>query len=321
MAHRPKNPLIPTREGLSPSCVAIPHTKPMPWGSVLQFLSERLPVVAPLVWAQRLARGEVLDDRGQAVAPEAPCVPGERLYYYRELDDEAPIPFEPQILFQDEHLLVADKPHFMPVTPTGRYVRHSLMVRLKQLTGLDELNPIHRIDRETAGLVVFNRRPQDRNAYHGLFRERLVDKAYEAIAPHDPALVWPQVRRSRIEEDVEAFFRMVEAEGEPNSETRIDRLEVRGAWARYALAPLTGKRHQLRVHLEALGLPILGDQFYPRVRRGPHEAEDFAEPLRLLARAIAFTDPVTGEKRRFESARTLDWPSEPAELLTTNDHH
>ena len=310
MSHRPKNPLIPTRDGVSPSCVAIPSTKPTPWGSVLQFLSERLPVITPLVWAQRLARGEVLDDSGQPVAADAACVPGERLYYYRALDDEAPIPFEPQILFQDEHLLVADKPHFMPVTPTGRHVRHSLMVRLKQLTGLDTLNPIHRIDRETAGLVVFNLRPQDRNAYHALFRARSVDKAYEAIAPHEASLQWPLLRRSRIEEDVEAFFRMVETEGEPNSETRIHCLEVRGAWARYALAPLTGKRHQLRVHLDALGLPILGDQFYPRVRRGPDEPEDFAEPLRLLARGIAFTDPVTGQARRFESARALDWPGD-----------
>jgi tRNA pseudouridine32 synthase/23S rRNA pseudouridine746 synthase len=308
VSHRPKNPLIPTREGVSPSCVAIPSTKPTPWGSVLQFLSERLPVVTPLQWARRLAQGEVLDDEGQPLAADAACEPGARLYYYRQLDDELLIPFEPQILFQDEHLLVADKPHFMPVTPTGRCVRHSLMVRLKQLTGLDTLNPIHRIDRETAGVVVFNLRAQDRNAYHAMFRERQVHKRYEAIAPSEPALHAPLTRRSRIEEDVEAFFRMVETEGEPNSETLIERLQQRGAWALYGLEPLTGKRHQLRVHLDALGLPILGDQFYPRVRRGPHEAEDFSEPLRLLARAIRFTDPVTGQARHFQSARTLDWP-------------
>ncbi len=310
MAHRPKNPLIPTRDGVSPSCVAIPFTRPSPWASVLQFLCERLPVIAPAEWVQRMARGDVLDDDGQPVAPDTPCTPGARLYYWRHVDDEIEIPFEEQILFQDEHLLVADKPHFMPVTPGGRTVRHSLMVRLKARTGIETLNPIHRIDRETAGLVVFNLRPQDRNAYHALFRDRVVDKRYEAIAPHNGDVAFPLTRRSRIEEDVEAFFRMVEVEGVPNSETHIERLEERGAWARYALEPRTGKRHQLRVHLDALGLPIAGDRFYPRVRRGPHEVEDFTEPLQLLARAIEFTDPVTGHRRRFESRRSLAWPND-----------
>ncbi|MCU0943109.1 MAG: pseudouridine synthase [Hydrogenophaga sp.] len=311
MAHRPKNPLIPTRQGVSPSCVAIPHTRPAPWPSVLQFLSERLPVVSPAAWAQRLVQGDVLDDHGQPVAPDAPCEPGARLYYWRHLDDEADIPFEPEVLYQDDLLLVADKPHFMPVTPTGRFVRHSLMVRLKHLTGIDTLNPIHRIDRETAGIVAFSLRPQDRNAYHALFRDRAVGKLYEAIAPHDPALAFPQTRRSRIEEDVEAFFRMVEVEGEDhaaNSETRIERVEVRGAWARYRLWPVTGKRHQLRVHMNALGLPLAGDRFYPRVQRGPDAEEDFAEPLRLLAHTLSFDDPVTGHPRLFQSRRSLDWP-------------
>lgn len=309
MAHRPKNPLIPTREGVSPSCVAIPGVRPVPWASVLQFLSERLPALDATAWAMRLARGEVLDDDARPVAPDAPCVPGARLYYWRHVDDEVEIPFSPEVLFQDDHLLVADKPPFMPVTPSGQCVRQSLMVRLKHATGIDTLNPVHRIDRETAGLVVFNLRPQERNAYHALFRERQVDKVYEAIAPHRPDLAWPVVRRSRIEEDVEAFFRMVEVEGEPNSETRIALLEARGEWARYRLEPHTGKRHQLRVHLDALGLPIVGDRFYPRVRRGPHEAEDFADPLCLLARAIAFTDPITGQRRSFVSNRQLPWPA------------
>lgn len=310
MAHRPKNPLIPTRDGVSPSCLAIPFTKPAPWASVLQFLCERLPVIAAAEWAQRMARGDVLDDDGQPVAPDAICTPGARLYYWRHVDDEPEIPFEEHILFQDEHLLVADKPHFMPVTPGGRTVRHSLMVRLKARTGIDTLNPIHRIDRETAGLVVFNLRPQDRNAYHALFRDRAVTKRYEAVAPHRPDVVFPLTRRSRIEEDVEAFFRMVEVDGEPNSETRIERLDVNGAWACYALEPLTGKRHQLRVHLNALGMPIVGDQFYPHVQRGPHDVEDFTDPLRLLARAIEFTDPVTGHRRCFESRRSLGWPND-----------
>lgn len=271
---------------------------------MLAFLSERLPAIDPLEWARRLASGDVLDDQGHPVAAQAPCEPGARLYYYRQLDKEKAIPFEERIVYQDERLLVADKPHFMPVTPSGPYVRHSLMVRLKQRTGIDTLNPIHRIDRETAGLVVFNIRPEERNAYHALFRERVVRKDYEAIARHQPELRVPLTRRSRIEEDVEAFFRMVETpEGQPNSETHVDLLELRGRWARYRLTPVTGKRHQLRVHMASLGLPLRNDAFYPVVNDPPEG--DYSRPLQLLARSLAFDDPLTGERRFFESGQRL----------------
>ncbi|WP_066272068.1 pseudouridine synthase [Hydrogenophaga palleronii] len=309
MSRPPKNPLIPTRHGVSASCIALPYDKAAPWPLLIDFLAERLGAVARDDWARRMARGDVLDEAGQALAPDAPWRPGIRVYYYRALDNEPVVPFDEAVLYQDEHLLVADKPHFLPVTPGGRYVQQSLLVRLKKRLGIDTLSPIHRIDRETAGLVVFSLRPQDRDAYQALFRERTVHKVYEAVAAHDPSLVLPQVWRSRIVEEEGAFFRMHEAvDGEANSETLIDRLEIRGAWARYRLEPLTGKRHQLRVHMNALGLPIAGDQFYPQVQRGPDEAEDFTNPLRLLAQAIRFTDPVTGAARRFESQQTLVWP-------------
>ncbi len=310
MSRPARHPLIPTRHGVSASCVALPAAKPgtEPWASVLDFLAQRLPRLGREAWAARLQRGEVLDEMGQALAPHAAYRGGTRLYYYRALAAEAVVPFEETLIAQDAHLVVADKPHFLPVTPGGRYVQQSLLVRLKQRLNLPDLSPIHRIDRETAGLVLFSVRPQDRAAYQALFRERAVDKVYEAIAPLDSALALPLRRRSRIVEDTGSFFRMNEVAGEPNSETRIERLEQRGPWARYRLEPLTGKRHQLRVHMNALGLPIAGDQFYPRVLRGPDEAEDFANPLRLLARGMAFTDPVTGEPRRFESQQQLTWP-------------
>jgi tRNA pseudouridine32 synthase / 23S rRNA pseudouridine746 synthase len=310
MARPPKNPLIPTRNGVSPSCVALPLLPPgeTRWPTLLDFLAERLPVVDREAWQRRLSEGLVLDEHSQPVRATDAYRGGGRLYYWRALDDEPEIPFEATVRFQDAHLLVVDKPHFLPVTPTGRFVRQSLLVRLKQATGIHTLSPIHRIDRETAGLVVFSVRAQDRGAYQALFRERSVDKVYEAIAAFDPALALPRVHRSRMAEDPDAFYRMTETGGEPNSETAIALLERRGAWARYRLEPVTGKRHQLRVHMSALGLPLVGDQFYPHVRRGPGEAEDFADPLRLLARAIAFTDPVTGEARRFESLQQLTWP-------------
>lgn len=313
MARPPKNLLIPTRDGISPSCVALPATgADCPWPTTVDFLAERLPAVTREDWCRRMASGEVLDDAGQPVHADAPYRGGQRLYYWRSLPHEHRVPFEATVLHLDEHLLVADKPHFLPVTPTGRFVRETLLVRLKRSTGIDSLSPIHRIDRETAGLVLFSVRPQDRGAYQALFRARQVDKTYEAIAPgpaegaalHSATVI----QRSRIEEDPSAFFRMIETDGEANSETRITLAEWRGAWARYALAPITGKRHQLRVHMNALGLPIAGDQFYPTVRRGPGETEDYADPLRLLARSIAFTDPVTGQPRRFDSRLALAWP-------------
>lgn len=315
MARPPKNPAIPSRHGVSASCIALPYDKAAPWPLLIDFLSARLSAVSREAWAHRLARGEVLDDAGQPLPPGAVFTPGVRVYYYRELDHEPVVPFEEAVLHQDEHLLVADKPHFLPVTPGGRYVQQSLLVRLKNRLGIDTLSPIHRIDRETAGLVVFSLRPQDRDAYQSLFRDRAVHKVYEALARSgDAPQAWPLVRRSRIEEAHDAFFRMNETEGEPNSETRIERLEVRGPWARYRLEPVTGKRHQLRVHMNALGRPIVGDQFYPRVQRGPHEAEDFSDPLRLLAQTIAFADPVTGEPRAFQSQRALVWPEPPGAI-------
>lgn len=274
---------------------------------MLDFLAERLPAVARADWRLRMARGEVLDEQARPVDPGQPFRHGVRLYYYRHLTAEPDVPFEAPVLHQDAWLVVVDKPHFLPVIPTGRYVQQSLLVRLKRQLGIDSLVPIHRIDRETAGLVVFAVQPETRNAYQALFRDRMIYKAYEAIAPWHADDALPPIRRSRLVED-EAFFRMREVEGPPNSETRMAVLEVRGALARYRLEPLSGKRHQLRVHMNALGRPIVDDAFYPVVRQGPGAPDDFARPLRLLARAIAFTDPVTGEPRRFESRRTLDWP-------------
>ena len=309
MAHVPKNPAIAMREGVSPSCLALPRVRQSPWPGLIDHLVERLPRITREEWTARMHSGGVLGEDGQPLAPDAPYVGGSRVYYWRELPSETPIPFEAQVLFEDAHLVVADKPHFLPVTPGGRYVRETLLVRLKAQLGLPDLSPLHRIDRETAGLVLLSKRPQDRDAYQSLFRERRMDKVYEAVAPWREELALPLTRESHLLEDEQAFYRMREAqlhEGlAPNSSTRIECLRREGAHALYRLQPLSGKRHQLRVHMLGLGLPIEGDQFYPRVRRGPEEKEDFLEPLQLLARGIAFTDPITGQARNFESQRQL----------------
>ena len=293
---------LPTRDGVSASCVAMPCGT---WPTVLDFLDERFPTVSRPAWATRLHDGEVLDIHGQPVHPEQPYASGGRLFYYRHIADEPDLPVQERIVCQDDYLVVADKPHFMPVTPGGQYVRQSLLVRLKRQLGIDTLSPVHRIDRETAGLVLLCVRPQDRNAYQALFRERQVHKVYEAVAPYRADLTLPRTRRSRIEACATQFFRSEEIEGTPNSETTLSLLQVQGDSALYRLEPLTGKRHQLRIHMNALGLPIEGDQFYPQVLRSAGAAEDFSQPLQLLARSMAFTDPVTGKPRSFTSGQSL----------------
>jgi len=304
MSRPPHSHKPPMLEGVSASCVALPAG---PWPLLVDFLAQRLPAVSQAQWQQRMAQGRVLDEHGMPLPPDAPFQPQTRVYYYRELSAEPVIPFEAAVLYQDEHLLVADKPHFLPVTPTGRFVQQTLLVRLKRQLGIETLSPIHRIDRETAGLVLFSVRPQDRGAYQALFRDKVVEKSYEAIAPLRPDLPLPNVHVSRIEPD-EQFFRQREVPGAPNSETHLALLETRGDLARYRLSPVTGKTHQLRVHMHALGRPIVGDLFYPEVVHGPGQTEeDYSQPLQLLARSITFTDPVTGEARRFESRRQLSW--------------
>jgi len=298
----------PDRDGLGASAVALP---PGPWPTVLDFLIAQFPSVTRADWLQRMVDGRVVDEAGAELAPEAPYQPHGRVFYFRSVADETRIPFDETILFQDDLLVVADKPHFLPVAPAGRYVQETLLVRLKRKLRIETLAPMHRIDRDTAGLVLFSVQPDTRDAYQRLFRERAVAKIYEAIAPWRADIAWPVTVRNRLVES-DAFMQMREVEGVANAETQISVLETNGPYARYLLQPLTGQKHQLRAHMAGLGVPIVNDRIYPVLYAANAEAEadDFRAPLQLLAKAIAFRDPVTGQPRRYESARTLsEWPT------------
>lgn len=289
------------------------HLPPGAWESVLDCLCAHFAAIDREQWLDRMARGRVLDETGRPITPATPYRVGLCIRYWREVADEVPIPFEETIVHLDEHLLVADKPHFLPVTPAGRFVEETLLARLVKRTGNTELVPLHRIDRLTAGLVLFSTNPDSRAAYQALFRERAIEKCYEALAPAMPEQLFPLVRRSRIVAG-EPLFRMREVDGTANSETRIEVL-VRGAgdW-RYALYPHTGRKHQLRVQMAALGAPIRHDPLYPVL--AAEAADDHARPLQLLAQALAFDDPLTGARRRFESALTLESPPAPHSTLS-----
>jgi len=275
---------------------------PGEWATVLDGLCARFPAVGRDAWRDRMQRGLVRDGDGACIPWDAPYRVGLELSYQRELAAEADIPFRAGIVHRDADLLVADKPHFLPVLPSGGYVEQTLLRRLARELGLDALVPLHRIDRATAGLVMFSLNPATRAAYQALFRERRIHKRYLALAPALPALELPMERRTRLEPD-QPFFRMAEVPGPANTETRIEVDLAQGDVWRYALTPVTGRKHQLRVHMAGLGAPILNDPWYPTLADAA--VDDYARPLKLLAESLSFEDPLTGEPRRFRSALTL----------------
>ncbi len=355
-------PPLPTRDGVGASCIALPSVNEFApgaigaasinainaetdmhnaanlfaTGTIAHFLVHQFPAISAHEWSHRMAAGLVVDEHGVAVTPTRAFEAGLRIYYYRALETEPRIPFHEVILFQDEQLVVVDKPHFLPVIPSGRYLQETLLVRLKRKLGNDTLVPIHRIDRGTAGVIVFSVQESTRGKYQQLFATRDVRKTYEAIAPINRALRFPLTHASCLVQD-EHFMRMKEIAGEANSQTHLEIIReltapctnplaptpahalkttpshalastLAPSFALYRLRPITGRKHQLRVHCAALAIPIVNDPMYPTFLPEPARdaPEDFSKPLQLLARTIEFTDPVTGAVRAFSSASQLE---------------
>ncbi|WP_234531459.1 RluA family pseudouridine synthase [Streptomyces shenzhenensis] len=296
----PPSPL-PQRQGVDPVRVRLPFADG--WATVGDYLIERLSGAAPGAVAEMLDSGLVVGADGNPVAARTPYSPGRYLWFHRDLPPEVPVPFPLEVVHRDDHLVVVDKPHFLATTPRGSHVTETVLARLRRELGIPGLGAAHRLDRLTAGLVLLVVRPEERGTYQTLFSQRRVRKEYEAIAPYDPSLAVPRTVRSRIlkERGVPAAR---EIDGEPNAETLVELAGHREGLGRYRLTPHTGQTHQLRVHMSALGVPILGDPLYPVVT-GPVPDGDFRRPLQLLARSLEFTDPVTGVERRLRSRRAL----------------
>ncbi|MGW6916501.1 pseudouridine synthase [Kitasatospora sp. NPDC054939] len=330
---RRRNPMppppLPQRLGVDPVHLRLPVEGP--WPTVRAYLADRLPTVDP-ARIDALLDGREISGTDGPIGPDEPFRPGAHLWLHRDLPDEVPVPFALEVLHRDEHLVIVDKPHFLATTPRGRHVVETALSKLRHTLALPALSPAHRLDRLTAGLAMFVVRPQDRGAYQTLFRDRLVRKEYQAVAGYDPGLALPRTVRSHIVKD-RGRIAAYELDAPPNSESRVELVEHRPGpvggggdvdplgdgdpseagegLARYRLLPATGRTHQLRLHMSSLGLPILGDPVYPRVLPEP-APDDFRRPLQLLASAVEFTDPLTGEERRFESRRTLAAWSDPA---------
>lgn len=270
--------------------------------TIYQYLCCHFPHIQPNEWKQRFNDQLIFNLNGEILNLNSSFQANTHIYYYRFLENEVHVPFYEQIIFENDDLLVVDKPHFLTISPTGQYVQETLLVRLKKITNNPDLTPIHRLDRETAGIVLFSKKPQSRGMYQQLFAEKKVQKIYHAIAPYCPHLSFPHTVELRMEKG-EPFYTMQVVGGSSNSRTEINLIDHNQNWAKYLLKPITGKQHQLRVHLNSLNIPIKNDPFYPIVI---HKVDtDFSAPLQLLAKEIFFTDPITQQEMHFCSNKEL----------------
>lgn len=302
MRRRPQSPL-PQRHGLDPARLRLPEG---PWTTIRDHLVERLPRVSPERIDMLLAEERIYNADGP-LKPDAPYAPESYIWFHRDLPEETPVPFQIDVVHRDDDVLVVDKPHFLATIPRGQHIVQTALVRLRNDLGLPHLSPAHRLDRVTAGLILFVVRPELRGKYQLMFKDRLVHKEYEAIAPYRADLELPCTVRSRIVKE-RGVITAQEVDGEPNAVTEVSLVEHRDGIGRYRLHPLTGRTHQLRLHMARLGVPIVNDDFYPVLTEQP--LHDFSKPLQLLAKVLEFTDPLSGERRRFESSRTLSaYPS------------
>ncbi|HET9219177.1 MAG TPA: pseudouridine synthase [Terriglobia bacterium] len=273
-----------------------------PPATILDFLVKKFPHIPAEKWRDRIDRGIVTAASGTPITPDTPYRHGQMIFYVKEVPFEPPCDEEETILYQDEQILVANKPHGMPVTPAGQHIARSLLNRLQQRTGIESLVPLHRLDRDTAGVVLFGLKAECRARYHQLFATGKIRREYFAVALVAQV---PEERQWLVQNRMEPgdpwFRQKVVATGHFNAKTEITLIETRGGLGIFHLVPYTGRKHQLRVHMHSIGHPILGDLLYPQI----NEPQPAVAPLQLLASRLAFMDPVTGLERDFRSPTRL----------------
>lgn len=288
-----------------PSKISLPQQNPGV-KTVFEFLVLKFPAIASDVWQQRMIAGKVHWHDGSLISAKTPFAAQQRVYYYREVVSEPAIPFAEKIIFQDNLILVAYKPHFLPVTPGGKYIEECLQNRLRDTTGNHNLQAVHRLDKATAGLVLFSVKPDSRQQYHRLFEAQQVNKTYQAIAStnHNCPMINQQWEiKNRLEKSVPRFLMHI-TKGTANSHSLIRCLQTSADKALFELNPITGKTHQLRLHMQSLGWPLLNDNYYPELQ--PSSPDDYNRPLQLLAQKLQFIDPLTQQTRCFISNTELE---------------
>ena len=279
---------LPVKNGVNPSCLYLTEGD---WETVFDFFCHSFSHISKEECRRRFETGDVKFEDGTIVTTSTHFKKNIKIYYYRELASEIKIPFEEKVIFENERFLVVDKPHFLPVAPSGEYLHETLIVRLRKNLKLNELELCHRLDRETAGLVLVTKEAKYRANYHKLFSDRNITKVYHAVSktPVDFSK-FPQIKKSQLVKS-KPFFLMEESKESKsfNSESKIEILKTEGEKTLYKLTPKTGKKHQLRVHMASIGFPIKNDSFYPKLLN--REIGSFKEPLQLLAKSLHFQDP------------------------------
>lgn len=294
-----KSPL-PQHNGINASKLVLP--KQGNWETISQYVLERFPHIPANKLLSRFEKGEIVANDGTKISTQSKFGSQDTIWYYRQLPKEKPIPFAIKILYQNEHLLVVDKPHFLPTTPNGRYLQETALTRLRKQLKLPELIPIHRLDRMTAGVLLLSINPATRGAYQTLFEKKQITKTYEALTQHQTTLQLPHAVRNRLKKSKNFLLTQI-VPGEPNSETKIISAQSLGSLTRYILQPTTGKTHQIRIHMAGLGLGILNDTFYPTLL--PDQPDDYTKPLQLLAKKISFQDPIINKPVTYETTFQL----------------
>lgn len=290
-----------------PSYIVLPRQADAP-ATVFEFLVGHFTQVTAEQWQQRIIDGKVHWQDGQLIELTTPYRPATRVYYYREVSHEKKIPFAEQILYQDEYKIIVVKPHFLPVTPSGHFVNECLVHRLRIATGIETIAPAHRLDRDTAGVMLMTVQPETRHRYHELFAKGRIHKRYHALAKLTPPLLqqyqqgelvlpYSVTVKNRLQKSTPSFLMQI-VEGENNSHSEISLVAVKGDIGLFELSPITGKTHQLRMHMLSLGMPLINDRFYPELQ--PKTEDDFERPLQLMARSLEFTDPMTNQPHFFE---------------------
>ena len=320
---------------LAPSNTAPNNTTPNNTApaTIADYLIARFYPDDPQIIHARFNTGEVRLDDGTILTGDSPYMPGERIWYFRELADEPQLPSDMPVLYEDEHVLAIDKPHFLPTTPRGSYIAQTALTKLRVREQNPLLIPIHRLDRPTAGVLLFAKTVEARRPFQMMFQHRQVSKTYRAVAPvpadaaaAEQALsaeglqVRSHIQKIRDQLQVQQLSEQeCAAQGvEPNTLTTVKilrtftpsaqavegwRAEPNREWALYDLAPHTGKTHQLRAHLNMLSSPILGDVLYPQVLPDAPDRPEY--PLQLLAYSLHFEHPITGERVDLYSGRSL----------------